>query len=331
MRILKRIIILGFAFLIASACNKRPEGVLSDKEMVGLIADMEVAESYLQTHNHSYYNDSTRDKVLQYILDRHGLDKAGFDSTMVWYGRNIDEYRDLLSKVDKELQHRAKSVKGTSLDEIVKSDLWPYSRHYIMSSLSENNLLQFSIPGSDITSGDRLSWEMRINSILEGMALMGVEYENGLKAYTYASTGGTRKMSLNLQTDTSQTIKRVFGQVKVNELSLQPIFIDSVSLKSLPFDSLEYYKINSQRIFRGPIKMKSKTEKTDSLSTLQELDNTNKLFEPASAPTSGKPRGNGHHIPPKQIPPSAGQQLLKVDENVKMTPIRRSAPSKKSN
>lgn len=320
MRILRRIIILGFAFLIASACNKRPEGVLSDKEMVGLIADMEVAESYLQTHNHSYYNDSTRDKVLQYILDSHGLDKAGFDSTMVWYGRNIDEYRNLLSKVDKELQHRAKSVKGSSLEEIVKSDLWPYSRHYMMSALSENNLLQFSIPGSDITSGDRLSWEMRVNSLLEGMALMGVEYENGLKAYTYASTGGTRKMSLSLQTDTSQTIKRVFGQVKVNELSLQPIFIDSVSLKSLPFDSLEYYKINSQRIYRGPINLQKAREERDSVVEDATKNNNAELPPPSQAAV------HSNHKRLREIHdnsvPSKGSKLQKVDENVKLQPVK---------
>lgn len=320
MRILRRIIILGFAFLIASACNKRPEGVLSDKEMVGLIADMEVAESYLQTHNHSYYNDSTRDKVLQYILDRHGLDKAGFDSTMVWYGRNIDEYRNLLSKVDKELQHRAKSVKGSSLEEIVKSDLWPYSRHYMMSALSENNLLQFSIPGSDITSGDRLSWEMRVNSLLEGMALMGVEYENGIKAYTYASTGGTRKMSLSLQTDTSQTIKRVFGQVKVNELSLQPIFIDSVSLKSLPFDSLEYYKINSQRIYRGPINLQKARAERDSVEEDASKNNNDQLPPPSPAAV------HSNHKRLREIHdnsvPSKGSKLQKVDENVKLQPVK---------
>lgn len=320
MRILRRIIILGFAFLIASACNKRPEGVLSDKEMVGLIADMEVAESYLQTHNHSYYNDSTRDKVLQYILDRHGLDKAGFDSTMVWYGRNIDEYRNLLSKVDKELQHRAKSVKGTSLDEIVKSDLWPYSRHYMMSALSENNLLQFSIPGSDITSGDRLSWEMRVNSLLEGMALMGVEYENGIKAYTYASTGGTRKMSLSLQTDTSQTIKRVFGQVKVNELSLQPIFIDSVSLKSLPFDSLEYYKINSQRIYRGPINLQKAREERDSVVEEVSKNNNGQLPPPSPAAMNRNPKRLSE-IHDNSVP-SKGNKLQKVDENVKLQPVK---------
>lgn len=265
MRGFRFLLIVSLAMLIAVSCKKRPEGVLSDKEMVGLIADMEVAEIYLQSRVHGYYNDSTKDKVLQYVLDCHGLDKASFDSTMVWYGRNIDDYRNLLSKVDEELQKRAGKIEGKDVETLVKSDLWPYSRHYIFSSLSETDNLQFSVPGTELVPGDRVEWELRLSALMQGQAMMGVEYETGPKAYTYASTGGNKKLNLNLQTDTARKISRIFGQIKLNNLTQQPVFMDSVSLKSLPYDSMEYYKINSQRLYRGPIRVMPKSEKRDSV------------------------------------------------------------------
>lgn len=86
---------ISVSLMLLSSCDKRPKGVLSDDEMVRLIADIEVAEVYMQQHNSGYYNDSVRDSAVQWALERHGLTKADFDSTMTWYGRNIDEYRDL--------------------------------------------------------------------------------------------------------------------------------------------------------------------------------------------------------------------------------------------
>ncbi len=51
--------------MLLSSCDKRPKGVLSDDEMVRLIADIEVAEVYMQQHNSGYYNDSVRDSAVQ--------------------------------------------------------------------------------------------------------------------------------------------------------------------------------------------------------------------------------------------------------------------------
>ena len=47
---------------------------------------------------------------------------------MTWYGRNIDEYRDLYGKVDVELAARQRAVTGMEDTDIVSTDLWPYSR-----------------------------------------------------------------------------------------------------------------------------------------------------------------------------------------------------------
>ncbi|MDE7116589.1 MAG: DUF4296 domain-containing protein [Muribaculaceae bacterium] len=239
------------ALMLLNSCDKRPKGVLSDDEMVRLIADIEVAEVYMQHHNSGYYNDSVRDSAVQWALERHGLTKADFDSTMTWYGRNIDEYRDLYGKVDEELASRQRAVTGMEDTDIVSTDLWPYSRHMIVSANGSSDGLSFSLPPEDIQKGDRITWKMRLKGLSSGNILLGVDYDNGTSSYSYQSRNGTSKGEVMLQTDSALQVRRVYGYVRANDVSSLPIWIDSISLKRTPIDSTEYYRIHSQRRYSG--------------------------------------------------------------------------------
>lgn len=237
--------------LLGAGCNKRPKGVLSDDEMVGLIADMEIAEVYMQQHNSGYYNDSIRDSAVQWALDKHGLSKADFDSTMTWYGRNIDDYLNLFGKVDAELAKRQNRAIGETEKNLVSTDLWPYSRHILISENAPSNGLAFSLPLNDIPKGERITWKMRLKGLSSGNVLLGVDYDNGMSSYTYQTQNGNSKIDLTLQTDTAYNVKRVFGYMRTKEDHSLPIWIDSIALQQLPLDSTEYYRIHSQRKYSG--------------------------------------------------------------------------------
>lgn len=235
-----------------SACDKRPKGVLSDKEMVQLIADIHTAEAYMQSYNSGYYNDSLRDSSVKWALDRHGLTRAEFDSTMSWYGRNIDEYKDLFEKVDKELAVRQKNVSGVSDQELNSSDLWPFSRHMLISENSPSNSLSFSFSSEDVQKGDKIVWKMRqSNNMSMNDVLLGVDYANGSSTYLHEVKSGDSKIEMTLQTDSAQTVKRIFGYLRVREQMSLPVRIDSIALQRLPVDTTDYYRINSLRKYSG--------------------------------------------------------------------------------
>ena len=235
--------------------------------MVRLIADIEVAEVYMQQHNSGYYNDSVRDSAVQWALERHGLTKADFDSTMTWYGRNIDEYRDLYGKVDVELAARQRAVTGMEDTDIVSTDLWPYSRHMIVSANGSSDGLSFSLPSEDIQKGDRITWKMRLKGLSSGNILLGVDYDNGTSSYSYQSQNGMSKGEVMLQTDSALQVRRVYGYVRANDVSSLPMWIDSISLKRTPIDSTEYYRIHSQRRYSGFHKREKSGAAKDSLKT----------------------------------------------------------------
>lgn len=252
----KLTLILAIVLVILSGCGKRPEGVLSDKEMVQLIADMEVAEVYIQNNSNQMYNDSMRDKTIQYIIEKRGLDKAQFDSTMTWYGRNIDVYQELYKKVDVELGRRQKIAVGSEAVEAVQSglDLWPYSRHLIMSEIADMTALNFSFTSDQIEKGDKLNLKLRANGMDYSSAMLGVDYDNGLSTYSYSNQNASNKIDLSLQLDTSMTVKRVFGYVRPKNSLRTPVWLDSIALERVPYDSTQYYRIFSQRKVYAPKK-----------------------------------------------------------------------------
>lgn len=260
-RVILITVLLSF---LTIGCDKRPGNVLGEDEMVKLIADMEVAETYFQQHPNGYYNDSVRDRAMQYVLNKHRISKVDFDSTLTWYGKNIDVYEELYEKVEKELLSRQRKITGKREEELLSNDLWPYSRHFMIDGKSGSHDIRFTVPGTEIESGERLIWRLRANSMPTAQMLLGVEYDNGSFSLSYQSIS-SKIPEVTLQTDSGKKIKKIIGQFRLKDEYSSPVWIDSISLKSLPFDSTEYYKIYSQRLYRLPSRKVLKREEEDSV------------------------------------------------------------------
>lgn len=268
----KHIAIILLFCAICAGCSKRPKGVISDGEMVQIMADMEMAEGYLQTHGDYHTSTADRENLIQSILDKHGITRAEFDSTMTWYGRNPDIYSKLYVKADQELARRQKRLTGGG-DEVTYSDLWQYSRHVLISRMSSSDNLSFSLNPDQIGKGEKLVWKMRMNSMADGKLVLGVTYTTGESSYQYRTLGADRNIEMTLQTDTGKTVKTVFGSFIPRDLNRQQLLIDSISLQAMPYDSVEYYRIHSQRHYSGPrLKVVPKAE-PDSINTTGDVAN----------------------------------------------------------
>lgn len=240
--------IIGFAILalVVSGCIKRPKGVLSDKQMAPVVADMELAEAYIDGLSSTKARTS-RDEVVEYVIQKHGLTREQFDSTMSWYGRNQDAYFEMCELAEKQLQKRKKKISGTKSVEIETTDLWPYQRQLFMSPIAGVQSFDFDIPTADVTSGSRLNLIFHINNSINGIMLLGAEYDNGATTYMSRNLHDAKRVDLTLQIDTARAVTRIFGNLMLNDMKKLPVWLDSIYLKSLPYDSVEYYKIRSQR------------------------------------------------------------------------------------
>lgn len=234
--------------LVMTSCVGRPKGILSDKDMAKIVADLELTEAYSSTLP-SRNARTARLEATEYVLQKHGLTREEFDSTMSWYGRNVDAYYDMCDIAQKEIQNRKRKISGAKTVEIKTTDLWPYQKHLYLSALSNSNAFEFSIPAEDLKRGQNLSLQFKLNNAASADALFGIEYDNGLKSYLSRIVNESKKYELNIQTDTSLTVKRIFGNFIFNDKKI-PLWLDSISLTALPLDSAEYHKIHNLKSTR---------------------------------------------------------------------------------
>lgn len=241
--------VMAAVCLIASGCVKRPPKVLSDDEMASLMADLEIAEGYVQTQNAGA--DGNRERLVEYVIAEHGVTREEFDSTMAWYGRNVDVYYDILPEVERQLEKRRRKAAG-GVEATPITDLWPYSRHAMIGENGPGSTLRFSIPITSLTKGDRVNWKLRLRVAKPVSALLGVEYEDGHRHYISRHINNGRNVEVMLQTDTSMQVNRIFGYLMADRRADLPLWLDSIALGQQPLDSTLYYKITSQHNYYKP-------------------------------------------------------------------------------
>lgn len=284
---------LACTFILLPSCGGRPEGVLSDDKMVSVMADMELAEAYLQTQGGSRQPEA-RGALTEDIFRRNGITQAEFDSTMSWYASHSDRYQELYARTEKELKKRRLRNKGLSDPGVAASDMWPYGRMAMFSTTGIPSL-GFSVAASDMQKGDRLTFLMRMQTASKVSTVFGVEYEDGSVGYTSAEYPQTNRLELLFQTDTAKVVKRIFGNLTLEEKGDLPVWGDSITLSRVPLDSNEYYLVNRQKIFNPPVrKVKKVEEKTDTDSVTSkekeiEEKEVPKAGTPAEAPPQKKP------------------------------------------
>ena len=264
-RRVSEVVLLAMALAVAGGCVRRPKKVLSNSKMAAVVADMELAEAYIQSQpGGEYGNRNLKAGLTAGVLKRHGVTREEFDSTMNWYGRNIDEYYKLDDEVNRQLARRqrelAKAGGGVVEQQTAIDDMWPYKRTAVIWEGSGSSVLEFSLQTSDLAKGSSMEWTMKLRQHAESTMLLGVEYRDGEIAYVSRSTSGQKRPEISVQTDTARQVSRVFGYFSVKNANELPVFMDSIILKPVPLDSTRYYRINSQRLIGKPARPKPKVE-----------------------------------------------------------------------
>lgn len=256
------------SILFLSACSKRPEGVLSDDEMVSLLTDMQLAEAYV---NVSHISSVDGDALTESVLKAHGVSREELDSTLKWYGKNIDTYNELFAKVDKNIDRKRRSIINDSgeAQEESSGNLWPYPYQMMISPLGNTDVLMFSIPAEDFSKGDVVNWRMRLNSDNEVSVSLGVDYSDGSGTQVIRTLSGTRRIDMKVQSDSSKTVKRIFGVMRPRKTGAVPVWADSISLTLAPLDTTRYYYFHSQHSLRKLLP-KERGKVSDSLKLVED-------------------------------------------------------------
>lgn len=235
------VLILGS--LALGGCKKRPKDVLSEDRMVDLLVDIQLADAYFSVSS-AARNKQERELLIESVLEKHDVSPSHLDSTISYYGRNLDDYSKLYEKVEKKLRkinHPEKDIEETEANNI-----WPYRQFAVLSPNQATDGIVFSFPTADIEPGASIEWQLRLSSSQGVEMTLGVDYIEGKTTLTKKTAAGNKQMNLGLQTDTALNVERIYGLMTAPSGSL-PLRVDSIRLIKTDYDSLNYYKIRQQK------------------------------------------------------------------------------------
>ncbi len=251
--------ILLLSGLLASGCKEKKEKVLSEKEMVDLIVDLKLAEAYANTQLNGPNPSEQRRALAKSVLAQHNVTQEQLDTTLGWYGRNLDEYAELYEKVDKKLLQKRKKLMKDSEGDLANKEgdnFWLYGKNGIISSLGNNDGWVISLSDPDLHRGDKLEWTMHINNPSTPLVgVLGVDYDDGTSEAVSSFFTNRQHIELSLQTDTGKTAQRIYGTMRLKKSDDTPLFADSIALRRLPYDSVEYVRFRSQRKYGYPVRI----------------------------------------------------------------------------
>lgn len=177
--VMRKCISILIVLVLVSACSTRPKvprGLPGEEKMAEILADVYQVESVLGQTRLSY-NSGEEDRVsgyYKYVLDKHQMSKAEFDTAMAWYSSHPVVLSDVYSEVVEILSRRDAELKNKMNKEKEEDKKLPK-----VSSKLElwNDTTVFHIPFDKADSLDnRVPYSIDVDSIGGGIIRLYAGY-----------------------------------------------------------------------------------------------------------------------------------------------------------
>lgn len=248
--------------LVMMACNKAPSGIIKESDMVDLLVDLHKADAYVDNYPTQFPNDSTRMMLKQSVYLKHGVTQADFDTSLVWYAHNMEVYTDVYRRVIEQLKN---DLDRTSNDKTIfpesnrkndvliagvpyysidgdTADLWTMPREWMLSQGLKSGFIPFDFD-TDRSSKLGDCYELKFKT-LKGQekisSFIAVDYSDGGTAYLNHSYSSRNWNLLSLQSDSTRSVRRIYGYFYYKLSPGDVAYIDSVQLLRTHMNSANY-------------------------------------------------------------------------------------------
>ena len=267
------------------SCGRTPGGVLSINEMADLIADLQLADAYIEAHSSDFDNDSTMLVIKQSVFKKHGITQEDYDSSMVWYAHNMEDYIKAYDKAVGMLKQRydkldkggndqpedimagptgapthdatprhapaAKHMKRLKTDINGDSaDLWQGQRSYTLMQGARRGFITFDVfPDANKQPGDRYQLAYKLlRGGNEFKVCLSVDYTDGATSQLARGTNSDGWVTIDVQSDTARQVRRIYGYVSYDIKRGHMATVDSLSLMRTHKNPGNYGLIHAQRL-----------------------------------------------------------------------------------
>lgn len=240
------IVLVGLLLGFASCKEGVPDDVIQPMQMENLLYDYHVAKSMAE--NLSQKERYKRKLYYEFVLKKHHVDKAKFDSSMVWYTRHTEELNKLYDNISKRLHKEQDQIshliairdnkpKESAPGDSV--DIWVGNKLYALTASAMLNKVIFEIPADNqFMDKDWFVWRLRYTFLPfyragRGMAIavMYAKYNNDSIVSVTKHLDFSGVDSLTLSSNISHKLNKLKGYIYYQcEDSDGGLLIDGISL-----------------------------------------------------------------------------------------------------
>ncbi len=225
-----------------AACSKVPGNILQEKEMQQVLTDMLIAEAITNTDYQTYREDSTKLALYQSVFRKYGITQALYDSSLVWYGRNLNIYIKMYERVVVDLDRRIADLGDVQADAAPSSnrdsvDIWPRGNLMVLEPSALFNGVVFDIkPESNYPSGSSFVlgvrfWGLKKDPAFKPELRLSAEQRDTTLTVT-REIGSDGYYEAVLRTLPTRQVRRVYGSIRLDNMdsTYYKVYVDSLSL-----------------------------------------------------------------------------------------------------
>lgn len=271
---LKILVILLTATL--SACDNRPDNILSQSKMADILFDMHKLEGTFTEKSDSIITIQDKRPFYNSILSKYNISQSQFDSSIVWYSKYPKKYERVYDNVIERLTLLDQDVKNRIYHPIdsfalkhTKVEIWDTLTHYSFNKDSKRTKLQFEITDSTLQYGDKykLTFLQKIaieDSCTNSHIVIRINYANGIIDSIYQKAYNDdllKKYCFKITAKHKSKIKSISGEL-LGSKDYKGVFnakTDSISLireyNSLIQDSIKQMILKIDTVKKDTIKI----------------------------------------------------------------------------
>lgn len=233
--------------LFFSCSQKQPKGVLLPKQMEDLLIDIHLSEGLMETDNTLFTKPADKEATMRTVLHKHGVTGVQFDSSLSWYGRNLETYVKIYNRVIARLTVENEQIKALIAGEQMQTltlsgdtvDIWKSARSFVFSPEISSNILTFNIHvDENFRERDKFKLGMRFRimpeelNVFPRVSLSLLNNDNKVSTMSRIVTDDGW-VELELESNKEIYFSKVFGSLylPLNQMNdNQAIFVDSIRL-----------------------------------------------------------------------------------------------------
>lgn len=225
-----------------AACSKAPSGVLSERKMKDVLVDMQLAEAVIGTNYKEYAEAEKKEALFRSVFKKHGITQAEYDSSLVWYGRNLDVYMKVYDVVLAELNQRKKDLGDIQPDASPSSNrdsvnVWNrFSYLTFLPDAPYNGVYFDFVPAGGYPAGSAFVLSFDVWGVHRGMTVapevrLSLEQpDTTVTEMRYITHDGLNELAVRGKA--TEKVNRVYGYIRLQKSDdvFYKVYIDRIRL-----------------------------------------------------------------------------------------------------